>query len=144
MKKNKKLVRTLIILVIFLAIGVVYIVFINTGSKCDSSNEVIVGEDNNITVHCGDTFIVEVECCTSCGYWQWDPIYNERVFELVEQEMKKESPEKPQDWMGHDTMIYRFRAIRKGIFSSIKLGCHQSFNSQETWTVVKNLRITVL
>lgn len=144
MKKNKKLIISLIVVVgILLFIGAGYFIFISTEFGCDSNNEVTVGEDTNITVHCGDTVIVELEYCLTCGYEPWEPIYNEKAFELVSYKDKEKAHE--EGLFGYPYIrTYIFRAKKIAINSVIQLGDYRSFDAEDTWRIVKNLRITVL
>ena len=137
MKISKKKIILIIICLIILAVSIPILLHNLSGE----GKEILVEEeDTNITISRGDVFVIEVEYCLTCGYIMWDPVYDENVFELVNTEDKSIA----EGGLGGNNLIkYKFMAKKKVVDSNIKLGYYRSFEPEETWTVARDLEVTV-
>ncbi len=131
--------KTILIIICLILLAICIPLFIYTFNR--EGNEVYVEEETSITVSNGDVLVVDVEYCFTCGYSMWSPEYDKDVFELISN--NDISLAEPGLVGGNYLRTYEFKAKKEAINSNIKLGYYRPFDAENTWTVAKDLYITV-
>jgi hypothetical protein len=113
----------------------------DTPGSCTSHNQVLADGKGTISIKCGDTITLTVNCKMSTGYRPFPPSFNNSEFELLSYNEKSEI----NGMAGGDntTGTYIFKSLKKTPSSKIEVGIYKPWEPSSQITQ-QTVLVTVL